>query len=137
MTLDQEFEVEDKVVHAIDVSGLGLVTWNAGNDYVTPNSYLPPYTSAPSIQRGINAASDGWTVNVQGGTYNEAQIAVNKPLTILGNTANPATTVIDGGGGTGLSQAGLVRITAAGNVTFRGFTVQGAGTDGSGVRVGI
>jgi hypothetical protein len=57
------FAVEDRVTHALDQPGRGLVTWNAGNLYVTPAS--------GSIQRGVDAAAPGTMVNVKAGTYAE------------------------------------------------------------------
>ena len=107
-TLSDLYAIEDKIVDDIDVSGYGLVRLKAANIYVTPNSYFnitPGGTTAPSIQRGIDAASDHDTVNVQAGTYvatgsyNDAtdgvtsEIDIDKPLTLLGPipTFNPNT----------------------------------------------
>lgn len=59
MTLAQNFAVEDKVTHALDFSGLGLVQWKADNAFVTPSS--------GSIQRGIDVLMA--TVHVNTGTY--------------------------------------------------------------------
>lgn len=78
MTKAQLFSVEDKVVHSLDVVGLGLVTWVANNNYVTTNTL--------GIQRGVDAASAGFTVNVDAGSYNES-VSLNKTLTILGPNA--------------------------------------------------
>jgi subtilase family serine protease len=55
------FGVEDHVVHAMDKSSLGAVTWTAGTAYVTPHTL--------GIQQGINLAGAGGTVNVQGSGY--------------------------------------------------------------------
>lgn len=63
------FDIEDRVGHALDVSGLGLVTWNTGNVYVTQSS--------GSIQRGVDAAAIGSTINVGTGSYTE-QVSMNK-----------------------------------------------------------
>ena len=83
--LADNFAIEDKVFHALDQSGLGLVTWNPGNLYVTLNS--------GSIQRGVDAASAGDTVNVGPGTFHE-DVNVNKTVTLLGQ--GPAQTTVSG-----------------------------------------
>jgi filamentous hemagglutinin family protein len=70
------FDIEDRVAHALDVSGLGLVTWNAGNVYVTQAS--------GSIQRGLDAVSAGGTVNVSSGTFAES-VALNSPYNLRFN----------------------------------------------------
>ncbi len=69
------FVIEDRVLHGIDAPGGGIVTWVANNVYVSVNSFAPPLTLTPSIQRGINVSSAGGIVNVQAGTWNE-------PLTV-------------------------------------------------------
>ena len=92
----QIFAIEDKIVDAVDVSGYGLVQLKANNIYVTPLSFFAAGgTTTPSIQRGIDAASAGNTVNVEAGTYMaDADYAdaaagvvdglnIDKPLTIL------------------------------------------------------
>ena len=62
------FAIEDRVLHALDFSGLGLVTWNPGNVYVTQAS--------GSVQRGLDAAGGGNTVNVAAGSFAE-NLALN------------------------------------------------------------
>jgi filamentous hemagglutinin family protein len=69
------FDIEDRVGHALDASGLGLVTWDAGNVYVTQKS--------GSVQRGVDAAGVGETVNVGAGTFAE-NVTINKALTLDG-----------------------------------------------------
>ncbi len=83
MPLTDLFILEDKIQHSIDDSGLGFVTVKANNDYVTVNSFAAPATTAASVQRGIDASSNGWTVNVANGTYNE-DIDINKAITVAG-----------------------------------------------------
>ena len=87
-SLAQNFAIEDKIVHKIDDPALGFVLVKANHDFVTVNSFVAPATTTPSIQRGVNAASTGFTVNVNSGTYNE-QVLVNKSLTLLGATPKP------------------------------------------------
>ncbi len=85
-----------------------------------------------TIQDGINAANPGDIIWVYPGTYNEA-ININRAVKVLGSGAS--TTVIDGTGLV-LASAGLVKITAAGDVTFSGFTVRNA-PPGGGVTIEI
>ena len=79
-----------------------------------------------TIQSAIDdpATFIGHTITVAPGIYNENQVLIYKAISVLG--AGYATTIIDGGS-TSLTTTGLVRITAGGNVTFDGFTLQNAG----------
>ena len=76
------------------------------------------------IQGAINNASSGDSILVSAGTYNENQIVINKRLKVIGEGAD--TTIIDGSNAT-LTETGLVRIIANGDVEFKGFTVRNAG----------
>ncbi len=89
------FRIEDKIHHRMDADlpvTNGLVTWVTGNVYVT----TPGLGSTDSsIQRGVDAASTGDTVNVEAGTYTE-QVDITKPITLAGEGAatvikSPAT----------------------------------------------
>ena len=83
-----------------------------------------------TINLANTAAVDGDTIFVCPGTYVEVQINITKALTLQGSGA--ATTIIDGGGGTGLTNAGTLRIrTNTGNVKVDGFTIQGAAAQGA------
>jgi RTX calcium-binding nonapeptide repeat (4 copies) len=73
VTLTDPFAVEDKIYHALDAGGGGLVTYVAGNVYVTNNS--------GSIQRGVDAVAAGVTVNVGQGSYRDYN-AGGKLLTV-------------------------------------------------------
>ncbi|GAG74055.1 unnamed protein product, partial [marine sediment metagenome] len=78
-----------------------------------------------SIQSAINSASEGDTIEVAAGTYNE-QVVINKQLTLNGANAdvNAVTeargseSIIDGGTSTAVT-------TSAGDVIVNGFTLDG------------
>ncbi len=108
------FAIEDRVWHPLDEAGLGLVTWTAGNLYVTPAS--------GSIQRGINAASAGNTVNIATGTYDE-DVNVNKSVSLIGTGARSTTLrgVLGGDGAT-------IHVGAS-NVAVAGFTITRLGNN--------
>ena len=77
-----------------------------------------------TIQSAVTASTTGDTILVCPGTYNESQITVNKGLTVQ-SVAGAASTIIDGGGGTGLAFAGNVVLNGTtGNILFDGFTVR-------------
>ncbi len=104
-------------------------TWTVGG----VRTILVPYDYS-TIQAAVNAASDGDTIVVAAGTYNENQILITKALTVYG--AGAGATIVDGQL-VAPPTVGLVRITAnTGNVIFSGFTVRNAGKI-SGTRVGI
>ena len=109
-TLAQLFATEDRIDHATDTAGLGFVRVKAANVYVTQNS--------GSIQRGINPATSGDTVNVNDGTYTES-LNINKSLLVKSASGFGVTTI----GGT--SQTAVT--VAADYVTLLGFTVTNPG----------
>jgi fibronectin-binding autotransporter adhesin len=86
ITFDEvnNFRIEDKMHHLVDTDlplTTGLITWVASNVYVTSAG------TDHSIQRGVDAASSGHTVNVEAGTYAE-NVVLNKQLTLLGAQQN-------------------------------------------------
>jgi len=83
-TLTENFTIEDKIVHKIDDGALGFVSVKLNEDFVTPASFTP-VTLTPKVQRGVNAASAGYIVNVANGTYNE-DLDINKSLTVDGES---------------------------------------------------
>ena len=83
MTLPNLFELEDRIQHKIDDGNIGFVLVKNNNDYVTVNSFVAPGITTPSVQRGINAASPGFVVNVGPGSFTE-QLEVNKDITLDG-----------------------------------------------------
>jgi hypothetical protein len=101
LTTAELFGVEDRILHALDFNAghahihNGLAVVRADNVYVTPAS--------GSIQRGIDAASAGWTVNIDAGTFTEA-VLVDKALTLIGDGIG-ATTVLQnvGAGSVGMT----------------------------------
>lgn len=102
------FAIEDRVKHALDTTGRGLVTWEAGNVYVTQSS--------GSVQRGADASSGGGTVNVGGGTYAE-DVRVATSYKLLFNDATVRSLTLDAGAaGSGLG--GKVTANGAGGILF-------------------
>jgi len=149
-TLAQNFAIENKITDAVDDSSLGFVRIKAGNVFVTPNSFNSPTTTAADIQRGIDVASSGDTVNVEAGTYVEngnfvdsvdgvvSELNIDKPLTLLGPNAtfNPIVNPVPAGAQAiilpGTSDPNPFDSTAitiigvnASNVTIEGFTING------------
>ena len=90
MSLANLYLLENKIQHKIDLGTLGFVTVKANNTYVTPASFIAPNT-AGSVQRGVDAASNGFTVNVAAGTFNE-NVLVNKALSLEGAGATTLVT---------------------------------------------
>jgi len=118
--ITDNFEKENLVIHAIDAPNRGLFVWNASNLYVTPTSFTAPTTTAPSIQRAIDAASAGWTVNVAAGTFDNS-IDITKPLVVLGQGIT--NTFLDRSSNT--TAGNVVNIhDLAGNVKVDGFSIK-------------
>lgn len=100
------FAVEDRVNHALDSATRGLVTWTAGNVYVTQNS--------GSIQRGVDAAGIGDTVNVANASFAE-NVTVNARRDLAFNdTRLQSLTLGSGAAGSGIGGA----VTAEGTGGF-------------------
>ncbi|MDY6923141.1 MAG: right-handed parallel beta-helix repeat-containing protein [Pseudomonadota bacterium] len=121
------FALEDRIHHGTDQAGAGLVRVREGQLYVTQSS--------GSIQRGVNLAAAGDTVNVGAGSFSDRAIILNRSLTLRGAQAGAAAATGDGAAGTGdrggetvLTGAGssVFRVTA-GDVTIDGFTFTGGG----------
>ncbi|MEM3612284.1 MAG: NosD domain-containing protein [Candidatus Bathyarchaeia archaeon] len=77
-----------------------------------------------TIQEAINNATEGDTVYVRAGVYNES-ININKSIQLVGE--DKATTVIDGSG------SGIVVKVSANNVSIVNFTIRNAGKMWDGV----
>jgi hypothetical protein len=137
-TLAQLYDIEDQINHKIDESWRGLVQVKANELYVTPASFIAPGTTTPLVQRAIDAATAGFTLNVEGGTYTE-NVTVNKAVTIRGaNFGNEGCgsredeSIVAGGIGTAFN-------IISNGVTIDGFEITGAtGITTSGVtNIGI
>ncbi|MFO0936402.1 MAG: right-handed parallel beta-helix repeat-containing protein [Gemmataceae bacterium] len=127
----ENFRIEDKMIHRVDDSSLGLITWVSKSIFVTNPSVLAPFeiseeideSTDSSIQVGIDAAptdATGWTVNVEGGTYNEDIVVSKQGLTVLGAGAD-STTIL---GTMGDATIDTVQMPAsAPNTTVAGFTI--------------
>jgi len=77
------------------------------------------WASHQDIQSAIDGASDGDTIEVNNGTYNE-NVIVNKSVTIIGNGS--MDTIVDGGG-----SGDVFNVTAA-NVTIMGLNITNGDT---------
>ncbi|MFN7472035.1 MAG: NosD domain-containing protein, partial [Roseiflexaceae bacterium] len=86
------FTMANQVGDAVDVTGLGLVRLVPNNIYVT--------TTSGSLQRGVDAATAGDTVNVAAGTY-QGTVTVSKSVKIVGD--GMAQTIINGNGSNGFN----------------------------------
>jgi autotransporter-associated beta strand protein len=120
LTTAQAFAIEDRISDYLDKTNantIGFVRLKSGNIYVTQNSN--------SIQRGVNAASSGDTVNVQAGTFAE-QVTINKPLTLLGSGKASGTRIV---APTGFTANTPLITVAASNVTLDSLQTEGQGTN--------
>jgi hypothetical protein len=83
-SLSNLYAIEDVIRHKLDIPSMGLVRVNAGQIYVSTSSFFAPFTTVPSVQRGVAAATAGDTVNVQAGNYTDGAVTLDKVLTING-----------------------------------------------------
>jgi uncharacterized delta-60 repeat protein len=123
LTVGQAYAVEDKITDAIDDESLGYINLQNGEVFVTPDSF-DAATKTPSIQRGVDAAVAGDTVNVAPGTYedgteNDTVLDINKGVTVLG-TGGADVTTIDGNS---TNNDYYIVTISAGNAELKGFTV--------------
>jgi len=102
------FAVEDRVSHALDSASRGLVTWTAGNVFVTQNS--------GSIQRGVDAVGVGDTVNVASASFAEdVHVHARRDLA-FNDTRLHSLTLNSGAAGSGIG--GAVTADGAGGILF-------------------
>jgi hypothetical protein len=145
ITITDDFTKEDLLYHALDATNRGLLSWRANNEYVTPTS--------GSIQRAINLAAIGDTINIAAGTYAES-VTVNKDVSIIGVGATtivaPATDangfLVTADGVTiqdlkiNLITSGVdaqaIRLEGADSVTISGNTIETTGDKGIGIWIG-
>jgi len=94
------FEIEGRVRHGMDVPGTGLVTWNAGNVYVT-TSTLGVEDAVRLLGNATAAAgpTPGATVNVSAGQHDIAGMIVTTDTNIVG--AGKGTTTLNAIANTG------------------------------------
>ena len=125
------FAIEDRIIHKIDVDALGKVDFEANNVYVTPASFLPALTTEPSIGRGVLASAIAGIINVKAGMY-PGNVAVNKAVDIRG--AGYGTSVLNRTSGdaaesvvSGPANASAFVVSAS-NISIRGFSMLGNGT---------
>ena len=87
-TTAQEFGIEDHIDDAIDngSTSKAFVRLKSGEVYVTPSSSESPETAA-TIQTAIDAASNGDTVNIEGGSYTGNVDTGAKGLTLDAGTS--------------------------------------------------
>lgn len=110
--------------------------WHVSTDGDDANDCLSPANACATIAAAAGKASDGDTIQIAPGTYDEHDITIDKELTVTGASAE--TTIVDGG------QNGRV-FSLLDHITLRHLTVQnGLSPDdsnlfvrsGGGVRVG-
>jgi hypothetical protein len=88
-----------------------LKEYEQGNAIYVPLQY-------PTIQAGIDAASDGFTIFVENGTYQENILIDSKDI-VLQSINNAENCIIDGG-----SNDSVIRIENSENTEITGFTIQ-------------
>ncbi|MBI5022440.1 MAG: right-handed parallel beta-helix repeat-containing protein [Ignavibacteriales bacterium] len=138
MTLDQLFALEYRMVHRMNTGKNGFVSVKTNNVYVVPALY----GKTGSIQGGVDAASNGWTVNVAAGTYEE-QVEINKQLNLSGQSMastiikSPVTLTKFFTTGSNNNYP-IVYVHDASNVAISNFTVDGFGRGNANYRfIGI
>jgi len=96
-------------VHVFNVLG-GITDWISLR--------YPVYVNYASIQEAVNNATDGETIRVASGTYQE-HVHINKPVSLIGE--NIDTTTVDG------TSNGTVFEVSADNVSISDFTITDSG----------
>jgi filamentous hemagglutinin family protein len=102
------FAIEDRVTHALDGAGRGLVRWENGKVYVTQSS--------GSVQRGLDAADTGDTVAVADGSYAEQVQMQRRQVLQLGAVTLQGLSLGATAAGSGIS--GRLTVDGAAGITF-------------------
>src|SRR5690606_12985939 len=113
-TLDDSFRLEDKMFHAPDAAGSGVIRWLDGQLFV---SELGSGVNDESIQLAIDGATAGDLIHIEAGTYVE-NVTVNKYVHLLGAGSGAGGTVIDGSG------APVVKVAASGDSVAERLTIE-------------
>ncbi|MCF8369915.1 MAG: carboxypeptidase regulatory-like domain-containing protein [Bacteroidales bacterium] len=100
------FDIEDRIYHALDLATAGYVNIQDYHVFVTINTL--------GIQRGIDVANPGYQVNVNSGSYT-GNLVVDKKLDLIA-TYGAGTTTVNGSGGNAIS-------IVADDVKIDGFTI--------------
>ncbi|MBL7782537.1 MAG: right-handed parallel beta-helix repeat-containing protein [Saprospiraceae bacterium] len=127
-TLAQNFAIEDKILHKIDHGVLGFVLVKADHDFVTVNSFIAPATTVASTQRGVDAASAGFTVNINSGTYTNA-LNINKELKVYGVNSgiSPVTGIRLAEATLATTSGTMVNVTTTAPVEIKGLRLANSG----------
>jgi len=110
----ENFAIEDKITHKLDNLALGFVSVKAGENFVTPAS--------GSIQRGVDAASTGYIVNVAQGAFTE-NLNINKAVALKGANADATACGSRGPESKIAPASGLPVSVTADDVTINGFEI--------------
>ena len=120
------FRIEDHMHHRVDTDlalSNGLVTWVGGNLYVTAVGTGP--TNDSVIQRGVDSASSGNTVNIEAGTFAQGFDVKNTQPNLTIKGAGEGVTILNDAGVTSALDTGGINIQGQ-NTTLQGFTLNGA-----------
>lgn len=102
------YAIEDRVTHALDGAGRGLVRWEDGKVYVTPSS--------GSVQRGLDAADTGDTVAVADSSYAEQVQVGRRQMLQFGTVTLQGLNLAATAAGSGIS--GQLTVDGAAGITF-------------------
>ncbi len=95
-TTTENYAIEDKILHKVDNSAYGHVEYFDAKAFVTPNSFISPATTSPSVQRAIDVVDEPGTVHIQSGTtYTGGMDASGKDIDIFVGES-PACVIIGG-----------------------------------------
>lgn len=85
MTLEELFSIEGRFLHRTADSRTGFITVRPNSAYVSRLSYAEPFSSSPSLARGILSIPEGGTLFVEPDTLNE-RLDVSKSFTLAGRS---------------------------------------------------